>query len=162
MGYGINEKKVPLYKKIWFKFWYGMSHFPLNSIRGYSLRRCGYKVGENLYYANNVVIATIMGDERCMLEIGDRVAIGNNSAFVLASDATWSKLSNVYLPIRTKIIVEDDVWIGIGVVILPGVKIGKCSIVGAGSIVTKDVPPYSVVVGNPARVIKNIDKTKLQ
>lgn len=156
MGYGIDEKKIPLFKKVKFKFWYVMTHFPLNAIRCFSLRKCGYKVGKNIYYANNVVIATIMGDERCMLEIGDRAAIGSNSAFVLASDATWSKLSNVYKPIRTKIVVEDDVWIGIGVVVLPGVRIGKCSIVGAGSIVTKDVPPYSVVVGNPARVIKSI------
>ncbi len=52
------------------------------------------------------------------------------------------------------IIVEDDVWIGYGSIILSGVKIGKGSIIAAGSIVTKDVMPYSIVGGNPAKLIK--------
>jgi acetyltransferase-like isoleucine patch superfamily enzyme len=52
------------------------------------------------------------------------------------------------------IIIEDDVWIGSNSVILGGVKIGRGTVIGAGSIVTKNIPPYSIVVGNPARVIK--------
>ena len=53
--------------------------------------------------------------------------------------------------------IEDDAWIGAGAIILPGVTIHKGAIVGAGSVVTKDVPPYSIVAGNPARVIRQID-----
>ena len=53
------------------------------------------------------------------------------------------------------VIIGDDVWIGSNVVILPGVKIGKGSIIGAGTIVTKDVPEYSVFCGNPGRVVKS-------
>lgn len=53
-----------------------------------------------------------------------------------------------------KTIIGDDVWIGSNAVILPGRKIGHHSIVGAGSIVTKDVPDYAIVVGNPARIIR--------
>lgn len=52
------------------------------------------------------------------------------------------------------VIIEDDCWIGVNSVILPGVKIGKGSVIGASSVVTKDVPPYSVCVGVPAKVIK--------
>ena len=52
------------------------------------------------------------------------------------------------------IIIGDDVWIGTCSIVLPGVKIGKGSVVGAGSVVTKDVPDYCVVAGNPARIIK--------
>ena len=52
------------------------------------------------------------------------------------------------------IIVEDESWIGANVVVVPGVTIGKHSIVAAGSVVTKRVPPYSVVGGNPARLLK--------
>jgi len=52
------------------------------------------------------------------------------------------------------VVIEDDVWIGRRAVILPGVRIGTGAIVGAGSVVTKDVPPYAVVGGNPARIIK--------
>jgi maltose O-acetyltransferase len=53
-----------------------------------------------------------------------------------------------------KVIIEDDVWIGARVVIMPGIKIGKGSIVGVGAVVTENVPPYSIVGGIPAKVIK--------
>jgi acetyltransferase-like isoleucine patch superfamily enzyme len=52
------------------------------------------------------------------------------------------------------VIIEDDVWIGRNVVIMPGVKLGKSSIIGTGAIVTKDVPQYAIVVGVPAKVIR--------
>ncbi len=55
------------------------------------------------------------------------------------------------------IVIEDKVWIGINSTILPGVRIGYGSIVGAQSVVTKDVPPMTVVAGNPARIIKKIE-----
>ena len=51
------------------------------------------------------------------------------------------------------IIIEDDVWIGARVIILPGRRIGRGSIVGAGSVITKDVEPFSIVGGNPAQVV---------
>ena len=53
------------------------------------------------------------------------------------------------------VVVEDDVWIGQRVMIMPGVTIGKGSIIGAGAVVAKNVPPYSIAVGNPCRVIKS-------
>ena len=53
------------------------------------------------------------------------------------------------------IVIEDDVWIGARVIILPGVRVGKGSIIGAGSMVTHDVAPYSIVGGNPARLIRS-------
>lgn len=52
------------------------------------------------------------------------------------------------------IVIEDDVWVGANSIILPGVKIGKGSVIGAGSVVTKEIPPYSVAVGTPARVVR--------
>ncbi|RYY70023.1 MAG: sugar O-acetyltransferase, partial [Chitinophagaceae bacterium] len=56
--------------------------------------------------------------------------------------------------------IEDDVWIGAGAIILQGVTVGKKSIVGAGAVVTKDVPPGVVVAGNPARIIKTLKNTQ--
>ena len=53
----------------------------------------------------------------------------------------------------SRVTIEDDVWIGIRAIILPGVRIGKGSIVGAGAVVTQDVPPYSIVGGVPAKVV---------
>ena len=52
------------------------------------------------------------------------------------------------------IVVGDDVWLGYGAIILPGVTIGDGAIIGAGTVVTKDVPPYAIVGGNPAKVIR--------
>lgn len=59
----------------------------------------------------------------------------------------WRKLQ--------KVVIGNDVWIGHGSVILPGVKIGNGAIIGSLSVVTKDIPPYSIAVGNPTRVIRN-------
>lgn len=53
--------------------------------------------------------------------------------------------------------IKDDVWIGAGVIILSGITIGECSVIGAGAVVTQDVEPYTVVAGVPARKIKDIE-----
>ena len=55
------------------------------------------------------------------------------------------------------VVIEDDCWLGGGVIVLAGVTIGKGSVIGAGSIVTKDIPPYSVAVGNPCKVMRTIE-----
>lgn len=57
--------------------------------------------------------------------------------------------------IEKPVIIEDDVWIGSRVTILPGVTVGKGAIIGASAVVTKDIPDYSIVAGNPARIIKS-------
>lgn len=62
----------------------------------------------------------------------------------------WKQKSTEPKPV----VIEDDVWIGARVIILPGVHVGKGSVIGAGSVVTKDVAPYSIVGGNPAKLIK--------
>ena len=54
------------------------------------------------------------------------------------------------------VIIYDNVWIGGNVTILPGVKINQGAIIGAGSVVTEDIPPYVIAVGNPCRVIRSI------
>jgi len=59
---------------------------------------------------------------------------------------------------KSEVVIEDDVWIGFGVMVLKGVRIGRGAIVGAGSVVTKDVPAFSIAGGNPAKVLKVIDE----
>jgi acetyltransferase-like isoleucine patch superfamily enzyme len=96
------------------------------------------------------------------------VKIGNHVIF--AQHVVASGLNHIYedphIPIvdqnvtTAQIIIEDDCWIAANVVITAGVTIGKHSIVAAGAVVTKDIPPYSIAAGNPARVIKQYDFDK--
>jgi acetyltransferase-like isoleucine patch superfamily enzyme len=62
--------------------------------------------------------------------------------------------------IGKNIIIEDGVWIGFGAIILPGVRIGYKSIIGAGAIVSKDIPPNSIAAGNPCKIIREYDPLK--
>jgi acetyltransferase-like isoleucine patch superfamily enzyme len=91
------------------------------------------------------------------LTIGDYVRIAAHTTVIPANHV----FSSTAVPIcrqgltRQGIHIEDDVWVGANVTILDGVRIGRGSVIGAGSVVTRDVPPYSIAVGNPARVIKS-------
>ncbi|KAL1836110.1 hypothetical protein VTK73DRAFT_5200 [Phialemonium thermophilum] len=88
--------------------------------------------------------------------IGDRVQMGPNVSIYSAGHET-SVLSRIkFVEFGHPIWIEDDCWIGGGVTILPGVRIGKGSTVGAGAVVTKSIPPYSVALGAPARVVKKL------
>ncbi len=97
----------------------------------------------------------------CHLKIGNRVALSPRITLILASDANWSKLTKIISPIEGKIIIEDDCWLGAHTVIMPNITIGKMSVVGAGSVVTKNVPPYTVVAGVPAKYIRELPNTSL-
>lgn len=88
--------------------------------------------------------------------IGDRVQMGTNVQILTAGHET-SVLSRIkFVEFGHPIRIEDDCWIGAGVIILPNVTIGRGSTVGAGSVVTKSIPPYSVALGTPAKVIKTL------
>ncbi|OGM44156.1 O-acetyltransferase [Aspergillus bombycis] len=91
-----------------------------------------------------------------LVVIGDRVQIGTNVSIITAGHDTSVLSRRKFVEFGHPIFIEDDCWIGANVVILPGVRIGKGSTIGAGSIVTKDIPPYSVGVGIPCRVKKTI------
>lgn len=90
-----------------------------------------------------------------------RVSIGDNSIIASAVQITTSTHDYRTRPYRSKrvdapVTIGRNVWIGAGAVILPGVTLGDDCVVGAGSIVTRDVAPATVVAGNPARVIRNL------
>ncbi len=99
------------------------------------------------------------------LFIGHFVSVGHKSVFLLSSDHDIERISTFPYKVevcgkayegesRGDIVVEDDVWIGFGATILSGVHIGQGAVIGAGAVVTKDVPPYCVVGGNPAKMIR--------
>jgi acetyltransferase-like isoleucine patch superfamily enzyme len=100
-----------------------------------------------------------------LLEIGNYCSIGSGTTFMLGSEHGYRGISTYPFKVKvlgafseaeTKgpILVEDDVWFGENVLVLSGVKIGKGAVIAASSVVVKDVPPYAIVGGNPARIIK--------
>jgi len=93
---------------------------------------------------------------RSFLRIGSNVAIGAGTYLLGGGHAYDDPDTAVIHQARLSkgITVEDNAWIGIGAKILDGVTVGRNSIVGAGAVVSKDVPPYTVVLGNPARVVE--------
>jgi len=109
-------------------------------------------IGSDVYLNYNVLIIADHGE----IVIGNNVLIGPNS--VLRSSG--HKFERTDIPISKQghltgmITIGNDVWLGSNVVILPNVTIGDSTVIGAGSVVTKDIPPFSIAVGNPAKVIK--------
>ena len=110
-------------------------------------------------------------NERTKVWATDRITIGNNVMVgpdVLITDNSHGKndtIAELDIPPILRdhfstgpIVIEDNVWIAAKVCILGGVHIGKGSVIGAASVVTRDIPPYSIAVGNPARVIKTISE----
>ena len=145
----------------------------LNSVKTFLLNLAGHKVGKRVVIASTVLIkgnfnahigdATFIGHETMILGGTSDIYIGANCDtssrvnLVMGSHEIDSKnLRSAGKGVSKSIIIEDGVWIGFGVIILPGVKIGKKAIIGAGSVVTKDIPANSVAVGNPCKVIKHL------
>lgn len=115
----------------------------------------GVKIGKQSHIARLVSF-----DDRNpeLVEIGNGVAI-TTGVMILCHQRDLSDyragMYAMHCPFREgKVIIKDGAHIGIGAIIMPGVTIGEGAVIGAGSIVTKDVPAYSVAVGSPARVIK--------
>lgn len=117
-------------------------------------------IGDNVYIGKDVSI-------ECNCQIGDYGLIANRVAFVGRLDhdfrrvgvpvrfSPWIGANPVRghtLDLNDEIVVEADVWIGYGVIVLTGVNIGRGAVIAAGAIVTRDIPPYSIAAGVPARV----------
>lgn len=94
-----------------------------------------------------------------ILDAHDRITIGKNCMFAVRVTISTGTHDYAVEPMNLKtitkpVVIEDGVWIGIGATVLLGVRIGRGAVVGAHALVTKDVPPYAIVLGVPARVVK--------
>jgi maltose O-acetyltransferase len=152
-----------------------LPYFPVGrSVRGILCKNIFQKCGANI----NVERMAFFGAGKA-LEIGSNSGIGPRACLmnvkggelIIGDDVMMGpdvliytfnhNHDNVDIPMDrqgvtySKVVIGNDVWIGARVMILPGVTIGNGSIVGAGAVVTKDVPPYSIVGGVPAKVLKN-------
>lgn len=129
------------------------------------LHKCGKKVNieKGSSFSSEVELGDYSGiGEYCFLT--GKVIIGRN-VMMGPNVSIWTKnhnFSRLDIPMREQgnsemkpVVVEDDVWIGANVIILPGVHFGQGAVIGAGSVVTKDIPEYAVMGGNPAKFIKS-------
>lgn len=110
------------------------------------------KTGKNVFMNFNCCILDVME-----VKIGNNVMFGPNVQIYTATHPVKAKERNTWLEFAKPVCIGNDVWLGGAVVICPGVHIGNGAVIGAGSVVTKNIPDNVVAVGNPARVIKKID-----
>lgn len=115
--------------------------------------------GQNIHMGDHVylnVLCTIL--DCAEVSIGHHVMFGPAVQIYTAAHVLQAAGRIQGLEVAKPVVIEDNVWIGGGAIVLPGVKIGRNAVVGAGSVVPRDVLENSVVVGNPARVIRMIDQ----
>lgn len=131
--------------------------------KGYRNKFGGAYVAAYTYAVSNI---TLYFPEQTKLYIGRFCSIAQGLCVILGGNHPLNQVSTYPLEyvfpetpslkgiIKRDVIIENDVWIGIGVHIMPGVHVGNGAVIGAFSVVTKDVPPYAVVAGNPATIKK--------
>lgn len=114
--------------------------------------------GKNVHFGNGVYAnfnLTLVDD--CDIFVGDSVMFGPNVTISAGTHPIHPNLRRKKAQYNVPIYIEDNVWIGAQSVILPGVHIGENTVIGAGSVVTKSIPANVVAVGNPCRVIREIN-----
>lgn len=125
---------------------------------------CGIRDHVSLYGPGSITIGDRTAiNERTRIVSTNSVSVGSD--VMIASDCyildVSHDTSSIHIPIREQgyrmapVVIEDDVWLGTGVIVLMGVTIGRGAIVAAGSVVTKDVPPFHIAGGVPAKLIKS-------
>jgi len=123
---------------------------PLHRLRG-------VKIGKDVYIDPTAIIETAYPE---MITIGNDVRIAANSIIMCHIKAPHFHRNNGLMPLEIKpVTLHDHSFIGVNAVLLPGVKVGKASVVSSGAIVFADVPPFTMVSGNPAKVVKQFPKS---
>jgi len=162
-------KSVNRVKSIIFEFWVFIIHLvgyiPSHHVRRFFYRLAGVKIGKGssfhmgirFYDSRNISVGndTIIG-EGTVLDGREKLMVGNHvdiASEVMIYNSKHDIENEYFLPVSSPVTIEDYVFIGPRSIILPGVKIGKGAIVAAAAVVTKDVPPYAIVAGVPAKII---------
>lgn len=154
-GYFGRIKLRMRFAKSWFYHRLAYSS-PISSWIVKCQRNRGVKIGENCHFSPYVLIDLVYPE---MIEIGENVTIGSNSMIFAHVNPTANEFLKKHGYPRTvkSVVIKKGAVISVGCIIIAGVTIGENSMVGAGSVVTTDIPDNCVAIGNPARVVKKID-----
>lgn len=113
------------------------------------------EIGDNTYFA----VGCLVNGYKQKIKIGKNVSIGPNVTILSDSGPNRSeKLKKIFPVIEGDIIIGDDCWLGMNCMIMPGIKLGNCCIIAAGSFVNQSFPDFSVVAGSPAKLVRSIKK----
>ena len=137
-------------KDHWLGNW--AQHAPWGGVRKWMQRKRGVKIGKNVHWGTQVVVDYPYPN---FVVIEDGVSVSGNDYF-LAHSKPMKYHQACAESFVAPIIVHKNAWIAVNVTILPGVEIGEGAIISAGSVVNKDVPPFTVAQGNPAKVVADI------
>ena len=129
-------------------------NIPFGRIKRALYRMRGSKIADKVDIASGVFIEESYPE---LVEVEENVDIGPN-VIIVAHDTSYHCVQPDIPMLKKRVVIKRNAYIGAGAIILPGVTIGEYSIVAAGSVVTKDVPPHTVVAGVPARVIKTVEE----
>lgn len=125
--------------------------FPSTVVKLHRMR--GVKIGKDVYIGNDVHLDLFHPD---LITIEDNASIGMRT-MIFAHASHWSPYIKSFYPRTTApVTIGKGCWIAPGCIIIPGVTVGENSVVASGSVVVKDVEPYTVVAGNPAKIIKKL------
>jgi len=119
-------------------------------------RSRGVNIGKNCHFSPYVLIDLLYPE---LITIGDNVTIASNSMIFAHVNPTTNEFlkSHGYPRTIKPVVIKNGAIVSVGCIIIAGVTVGENSIVGAGSVVSQDIPDFCIAVGNPARVIKRID-----
>jgi acetyltransferase-like isoleucine patch superfamily enzyme len=120
------------------------------------LRMCHFEIGQNVYIGDDLIIVEELLDKGNVI-IKDRASLAPRITIVTSSHPNFSKIRPFAPVVKGKVVIEEDAWIGCGAIILPNVVVGKGAIVGAGSVVNKSVPAYTIVAGIPAKELGKVE-----
>ena len=127
---------------------------PSYKLRAQFVRMCGVKIGRGVFIGSLVMFDSEYPE---LIVVEDESSIAFGAIIVAHSAASpFQSRTNLFRAEPRKVTLKKGSWIGAGAIILPGVTVGEASIVAAGSVVSHDVPPYTVVAGNPARAVRKL------
>ncbi|MFA6039758.1 MAG: acyltransferase [Candidatus Peribacteraceae bacterium] len=137
------------------------SHLPPSPLKSFLYGRSGLRVGKHVHISPGVYVAD--GYRPDLVTLEDFSVLAPNVVLVPSSHPNTSFVAEIWdVSKRAPITVGRGCWVGAGAVILPGVTIGTGVIVGANAVVTKDVPPFAIVAGVPARVMGDVRRKPLK